>query len=511
MPVSERTATRVSVAFGVAVVALGVTLLVTRMNDEATPGLAGLPAVPWVRVAAVLLAVALLCAAFSESQPAAKIASTTIAIGVLVAAVPSTIARFAQPSFDIKEFELFLRGARVQPHDPGFLNPAAPVLLAILSVALLLLLTRRAKPVLGALALLIVTFGLLNVLSILYGGAVAGSVGWRASWLVGSYAALFGLDVVLLAGPTTWPFSAFAGTSVRAVMLRWLTPFTILVVLGTDILTIRVFPHFSSALGSITNALASVIAAVVMASSLSRLIGDRLDRVQTALHDAAQRLQHLSRRILAVQEEERRHLSRELHDEFGQLLATISVQVHAAKGLAGEDARPRLEECIVLLQRAGTEVRNLALELRPVMLETAGLDATLRWLADQYQQRMDIPIEVVGDVNHVAGDCAIVLFRVVQESLTNTVRHAAARHVWIELKQNEHGIELVVRDDGVGFDVTRTMMQSAHGGRLGLLGMRERVHLVDGSLDVDSAPGRGTQIRVRLRPGATVLNLEGGE
>jgi signal transduction histidine kinase len=142
----------------------------------------------------------------------------------------------------------------------------------------------------------------------------------------------------------------------------------------------------------------------------------------------------------------------------------------------------------------------LALELRPAMLETAGLDATLRWLANQYQQRMGIPVEVAGRLDAVSGECAILLFRVVQEALTNTVRHAGARHVWIELSQTERGIELGVRDDGVGFDVTRSERQAAEGRRLGLLGMRERVQLADGSLDIDSGAGRGTRIRVLVRP-----------
>ncbi len=221
-------------------------------------------------------------------------------------------------------------------------------------------------------------------------------------------------------------------------------------------------------------------------------------RMEEALRESADRLHHLSRRLIDIQEEERHHLARELHDEFGQLLATISVQLHAVKGLAGDAARSRLEECVALLKSAGAQVRSMALELRPTSLETAGLEAALRWLAEQHQQRTGIPAEVVGHVNGISGDLAIACFRVTQEALTNVVRHARAQRVRIELSQSESVLELVVRDDGVGFDVAKTLEEAARRDRLGLLGMRERVQILGGSLEVESEPGRGTRIRVSL-------------
>jgi PAS domain S-box-containing protein len=208
-------------------------------------------------------------------------------------------------------------------------------------------------------------------------------------------------------------------------------------------------------------------------------------------------LQALSRRLVSVQEEERRQLARELHDEFGQILATITLHLHAALGLAGDAARPRLDECTKLLHQAGEQVRSLALELRPIMLDTLGLEATLHWLAEQHQQRAGYEVQVVG---HLSGmplspELAIACFRLVQEALTNVVRHAAARHVWIELSQSDNVLELVVRDDGVGFDVAPTQEQAARRGSLGLLGMAERVQLMGGTLQVETEPGRGTRIR----------------
>ncbi len=233
-----------------------------------------------------------------------------------------------------------------------------------------------------------------------------------------------------------------------------------------------------------------------------RLVGTAQDvtelrQAEQTLQQYAARLQALSRRLLEVQEAERRHLARELHDEFGQLLSAVNLHLHAARGLAGEAARPRLDECATLLQQAGEQVRSLALELRPTMLDTLGLAAALRWLAEQHQQRTGIEVQVVGHLSGPAPppELAIACFRVAQEALTNVVRHAEAQHVWIELNQDDNGVELVVRDDGVGFDVLATQQQAFQRGSLGLLGMAERVQLLRGRLDMESQPGHGTRIR----------------
>jgi signal transduction histidine kinase len=221
------------------------------------------------------------------------------------------------------------------------------------------------------------------------------------------------------------------------------------------------------------------------------------NRVEKEIREYSDSVQALSRQLLKVQEEERRHLARELHDEFGQVLATISLHLHAARGLAGAAAQPRLDECAALLRQAGDQVRNLALELRPTTLETFGLEATLRGLAEQHQQRTGTNVQVLGELSGTAisSELAIACFRVTQEALTNILRHAAAQNVWIELSQSDGVLELVVRDDGRGFDMSSIHEQAARQGRLGLLGMRERVQILGGSLEVDSEPGLGTRIR----------------
>jgi PAS domain S-box-containing protein len=221
-------------------------------------------------------------------------------------------------------------------------------------------------------------------------------------------------------------------------------------------------------------------------------------RAEQALRVSAESLQSLSRRLLEVQEEDRRHLARELHDEFGQLLAAIKLHLHAARAKAGEAARPSLDESVALLQRAGEQVRSLALELRPAILETAGLGGTLRWLARQHEQRTAIATEVTGQWSEVGGDVAIACFRVVQEALTNVARHAGARQVLIELGEDESGRRLTVRDDGEGFDVTWALEHAPGRGHLGLLGMRERVEILGGTLQIESGPGTGSRLTVHL-------------
>jgi PAS domain S-box-containing protein len=243
----------------------------------------------------------------------------------------------------------------------------------------------------------------------------------------------------------------------------------------------------------IRNAEGAIQGAVIVNEDVTERV-----RAEEALRHALDRLHHLSRRLLEVQEDERRHIARELHDEFGQLLATITLHLHAARSAAGEAAQASLAECMGLLRQAGEQVRTLALQLRPTMLETAGLEATLRWLAEQHQQRTGVVTQVEGHLNSVPVDLAIACFRIVQEALTNVVRHARAQHVSIELCQREDVLELAILDDGVGFDVNRTFEEAAGRGRLGLLGMRERVQILGGSLEVDSQPDRGTRIRVSV-------------
>ena len=163
----------------------------------------------------------------------------------------------------------------------------------------------------------------------------------------------------------------------------------------------------------------------------------------------------LSRRVIDVQEEERRHLARELHDEIGQILSAISVNLHTLNAIFDPASRPRLEESIGIVDRAIHQVHDLSLDLRPSMLDDLGLVATIRWFAGRQTLRAGLELEFVADSSgeRLPADLEIACYRVVQEALTNVVRHARARQVRVEFRQQEEEVQLVITDDGVGFDL----------------------------------------------------------
>ena len=221
---------------------------------------------------------------------------------------------------------------------------------------------------------------------------------------------------------------------------------------------------------------------------------------EKAVRDLADRLRVVSRRVVEVQEAERLHIARELHEELGQVLSAINLDLHSVKGVCDAAAWPRIEQCIQNVVQAATRVRELSLDLRPSMLDHLGLATTLRWYADRQAQRAGFTIHF--DVESAAIPLPAKLtnacFRVVQEALTNVKRHGRARHVWVALRQTSDMLELAVRDDGVGFEPDTVLNAAARGEGLGLLEMQDRVEQLGGRADIQSQPGRGTSIRIRL-------------
>jgi len=210
--------------------------------------------------------------------------------------------------------------------------------------------------------------------------------------------------------------------------------------------------------------------------------------------EAKKSLRDLSAKLLRAQEDERRALSRELHDEAGQSFSAILLETeNLLDAELGAAAKPHLESIRNLAQRGMAETRNMALLLRPSMLDDFGLVPALNWQAKETAKRTGLRVQVsAADLpRDLPEEHKTCIYRVVQEALHNVVRHAQASAAQVSLQWEEERIDLTVQDDGTGFDAVRVR-------GLGLLGMEERVHHLGGIFAIDSQPGRGTTVKIQL-------------
>jgi two-component system sensor histidine kinase UhpB len=219
---------------------------------------------------------------------------------------------------------------------------------------------------------------------------------------------------------------------------------------------------------------------------------------QAELDRASAQLHRLSRRLLDVQETERRHLARELHDEIGQVLTATKLQLEsAALHPEPERATAQFKDAVALLDRLLAQVRSLTLDLRPPLLDDLGLVPALHWLVGRQQSRAATPrVRLLADPAMTRCEPAIetACFRIAQEALTNALRHAAAQSITLTLDREDNTLRLSVRDDGRGFDVEAARFRAEQSGSLGLLGMTERLALAGGTFTLRSSPHRGTRI-----------------
>ncbi len=206
----------------------------------------------------------------------------------------------------------------------------------------------------------------------------------------------------------------------------------------------------------------------------------------------AQQLEALSRKLIEAQEAERRAVARELHDDFGQVLFALKLNLL------------RLEcdssESIELVNGAIARMRDLAQALRPPLLDELGLEEALRWYVEHEANRAGLAfrLAIAPLGRRPPAALEMTCFRVVQEALTNVIRHAQAHLVEVELSKADGTLQLVVRDDGRGFDLAAARKRAIEGESQGLLSMQERFTLAGGDLQIDSAPGRGTRVHGRL-------------
>lgn len=213
-----------------------------------------------------------------------------------------------------------------------------------------------------------------------------------------------------------------------------------------------------------------------------------------------ERLQTLSSRLLEAQETERRYIAHELHDEIGQALTAVKINLQMLQRSTRNNHEIPIEDSIEIVNHALQQVRHLSLDLRPSLLDDLGLQATLRWYIERQIQRTGIHIKLqcLPFELGLPQKIGIACFRIIQEALTNVVRHAQATSVSIILQQRENSLHLLIQDDGVGFDTQAAKVQASYGTSLGLLGMEERALLVGGQLTITSVPGNGTEIYLQL-------------
>ncbi|NIS79005.1 MAG: HAMP domain-containing protein [Anaerolineales bacterium] len=211
----------------------------------------------------------------------------------------------------------------------------------------------------------------------------------------------------------------------------------------------------------------------------------------------------LLQRLITAQEEERKRVARELHDELGQGLSSTALSIELAQKLLTRDlesADENLQRAQVLISETSDQMYDLILGLRPSALDDLGLEAALRSLTQRTLEPKGVAIDLKADVltDRLPAEVETVLFRVFQEALTNVVRHACAENVILRLVREDHHLKGEITDDGVGFDLQTLATDTENERGLGLLGMRERVEQFGGEIEIHSQPGEGTRIRVYI-------------
>jgi signal transduction histidine kinase len=246
-----------------------------------------------------------------------------------------------------------------------------------------------------------------------------------------------------------------------------------------------------------------------------RRMEQRSDEERRVAEEAERRMRELSQQLVATQEEERKKLSRELHDHVGQVLTGLRMELGSIDRLRSPTDAPlarAVAESRQLVDSMVRTVRDLALGLRPSMLDDFGLQPALEWHVRDFTRRYGMPVDltVSGQLAALPEPYATCIYRIVQEALTNCVRHASANQIRIAVTDDSEGLSVIIADDGVGIHPERRKSG------LGLRGIEERVRDLSGTLDIESAPGAGTSLSIRipihgvvLREGAELARLAG--
>jgi len=230
---------------------------------------------------------------------------------------------------------------------------------------------------------------------------------------------------------------------------------------------------------------------------------EEVERIELAFLRMMRRLEAERRRAgsaaLRAQEEERARVARDLHDEVNQSLTGVLLHLEAARATAPPELEAELDQTKSAANQAMSELLTLARQLRPSALDDLGLRAAVEGLTESFDAGdIEISFDADGDFSTLPEDIQLVVYRVAQEALSNAARHSAASHIDVQLARRNGEVSLEVRDDGSGF----AFAEAERG--LGLAGMRERSLLVDGDLNIESRPGNGTTVRLRVAPDASL-------
>jgi signal transduction histidine kinase len=240
--------------------------------------------------------------------------------------------------------------------------------------------------------------------------------------------------------------------------------------------------------------LLGIVVALVAVYRL-RLLERRSEQQRTIAEEAENKMRELSQRLVALQEDERRNLSRELHDHVGQMLTALRMEIgRVDRSKTSADSSDAVAECRRLIDQMFRTVRDLALGLRPSMLDDFGLQPALEWLVRDVTNRygVDVTLKVVGDLDALPDRHRTCVYRSVQEALTNCMRHSGASKIEVVVIGSEGRIRVTVKDDGVGLDPRRRR------DGLGLRGIEERVKELKGTFAISGTLNRGTTIDLDL-------------
>jgi signal transduction histidine kinase len=222
-------------------------------------------------------------------------------------------------------------------------------------------------------------------------------------------------------------------------------------------------------------------------------------RAERALRESREEIRQLALTASTVREQEKSRIARELHDELGQALTALKIDVGWLRGNladAGETVPRKLTSMQLLLDGTVAAARRISADLRPLMLDDLGLVAACEWLVHNFTQRTGTPCELVlsGGNLDLPDPGATAVFRVLQETLTNIAKHAEATQVEVALERSADAVVLTVRDNGKGFESGAPRKPGSYG----LLGLKERAYLLGGKVHVETAPGQGTYVEMSL-------------